>query len=539
LQFAGIHRIEVVLLFVMLAVIGLATLARRLRYPYPLVLVLGGLVLSLIPGLPRVSLNPDLVFLVLLPPLIFAAAFNTSWRDFRENLVSILLLAFGLVGFTVLCIALCAGWLLPGFDVRIGAVLGAVVCTTDAIAATTIARRVGLPRPIMDILEGESLVNDASGLLALEFTVALVVSGERPTLSAGIWRLLVLVAGGIVIGLIVGKVVHLIQRRISDSAVETTITLITPYLAWLGAESAHVSGALATVACGLYLGRQRSVVFSTEARLESSAVWNTIDFVLNSLAFILIGLQLPWIMAGIRDLGRGPLIRDAALFVGLVIAVRIIWVFPGTRVAWWIRNHLLRQSSRPPSSRETFLIGWTGMRGVLCLAAAISLPETLASGQPFPERNTIIFFAFAVILVTLVAQGFSLPPLIRWMGLGSEDGGHALEEREARCRMLTAAVKYLDALHHDYEDRPDDLRILDDFKEHYQRRLSALQSQSDGSVTSTTTRQVSTWRQLSQRLRAIERATAIQLRDENQINDEVLRTLERELDLLEVRRQSG
>jgi CPA1 family monovalent cation:H+ antiporter len=179
------------------------------------------------------------------------------------------------------------------------------------------------------------------------------------------------------------------------------------------------------------------------------------------------------------------------------------------------------------------------MRGVLCLAAAISLPETLASGQPFPERNTIIFFAFAVILVTLVAQGFSLPPLIRWMGLGSEDGGHALEEREARCRMLTAAVKYLDALHHDYEDRPDDLRILDDFKEHYQRRLSALQSQSDGSVTSTTTRQVSTWRQLSQRLRAIERATAIQLRDENQINDEVLRTLERELDLLEVRRQSG
>jgi monovalent cation/hydrogen antiporter len=535
LQFAGIHRIEVVLLFVMLAVIGLATLARRLRYPYPLILVLGGLVLSLIPGLPRVSLNPDLVFLVLLPPLIFAAAFNTSWRDFRENLVSILLLAFGLVGFTVLCIALCAGWLLPGFDTRIGAVLGAVVCTTDAIAATTIARRVGLPRQITDILEGESLVNDASGLLALEFAVGLVVSGERPTLSAGIGRLALLVVGGIIIGLVVGKVVHVIQRRITDSPVETTITLITPYLAWLGAESAHVSGALATVACGLYLGRQRSVVFSTEARLESSAVWNTIDFVLNSVAFILIGLQLPWIMAGIRDLGRGLLMRDAALFVGLVIAVRIIWVYPGARIAWWIRNHLLRQSSARPSSRATFLIGWTGMRGVLCLAAAISLPETLANGQPFPERNTIIFFAFAVILVTLVAQGFSLPPLIRWLGLGAEDGT-ALEEREARCRMLTAAVKYLDALHRDYEDRPDDLRVLDDLKEHYQRRLFALQSQSDGSpAASATTRQVREWRQVSQQLRAIERATAMQLRDENRISDAVLRMLERELDLLEVR----
>jgi CPA1 family monovalent cation:H+ antiporter len=176
------------------------------------------------------------------------------------------------------------------------------------------------------------------------------------------------------------------------------------------------------------------------------------------------------------------------------------------------------------------------MRGVLCLAAAISLPETLASGQPFPERNTIIFFAFAVILVTLVAQGFSLPVLIRWLGLGAEDGGQALEEREARCRMLTAAVKYLDALHRDYEDRPDDLRILDDLKGHYQRRLFALDSQSDGAPASTT-RQVRKWRQLSQRLRAIERATAMQLRDENRISDEVLRTLERELDLLEVRRQ--
>jgi monovalent cation/hydrogen antiporter len=535
MQFAGIHRIEVVLLFVMLAVIGLATLARRLKYPYPLILVLGGLVLSLIPGLPRVSLNPDLVFLVLLPPLIFAAAFNTSWRDFRYNLASILLLAFGLVGFTVLAVALCAGWLLPGFDPRIGAVLGAVVCTTDAIAATTIARRVGLPRQITDVLEGESLVNDASGLLALEFAVGLVVSGERPTFAAGLTRLLLLVIGGTVIGLVVGKVVHLIQRRISDAPVEITIILITPYLAWLGAESAHVSGALATVACGLYLGRQRSIVFSTEARLESSAVWNTIDFILNGFAFILIGLQLPWIMASIRDMGRAQLIRNAAIFCAIVILIRLIWIFPGARIAWWIRHSLLHQATETPSPRATFLIGWTGMRGVLCLAAAISLPETLANGQPFPERSSIIFFAFAVILVTLVFQGFSLPPLIRWLGLGAKgEDGHALEEREARCRMVTAAMNYLDTLNREFEDKPENLRLLADLKEHYERRLSALQSQTDGDA-SPSPLQVRSWRQLSERLRAIERITAMQLRDENRISDEVLRTLERELDLLEVR----
>nr|WP_286676416.1 Na+/H+ antiporter [Paracidobacterium acidisoli] len=532
------------MIFVMLAVIGLATLARRMQRPYPLILVIGGLVLSLIPGLPRVSLDPDLIFLVLLPPLIFAAAFNTSWRDFRYNLVSILLLAFGLVGFTVLCIALCAPWLLPGFDARTGAVLGAVVCTTDAIATTAIARRAGLPRQITDVLEGESLVNDASGLLALEFAVGLVVTGERPTFAVGLTRLLVLVIGGVIVGLVVGKLIQLAQRYVTDPPVEITITLITPYLAWLGAEALHTSGALATVACGLYLGRMRSVAFTTEARLESSAVWNTIDFVLNSFAFILIGLQLPRIMSGIRDISRMQLMRDAALFVVLVIAVRLIWIFPGARIAWWIRNRVLHQGTSYPSVRGTFLIGWAGMRGVLCLAAAISLPEELDNGQPFPHRNVIIFFAFAVILVTLVVQGFSLPPLIRWLGLAATEDDVHLEEREARCRMIGAALKYLDTVSGETEAKADhgraaplDDSILSDLKEHYQRRLAVLQSEA-GDDPSPTASQLSAWRRVTGRLRSIERTTAMQLRDENRISDEVLRTLERELDLIEVRRKT-
>src|SRR5277367_4897120 len=255
---AGIHHIELIVLALLLATAMLTTLARRFQTPYPIVLVIGGVALSFLPRLGHVSLSPDLVFLVFLPPLVFSGAFNTSWRDFRSNLLSISMLAFGLVGFTVAGVAMMCEWLLPGFDWRLGCALGAVVSTNDTIAAIAIAKRVGLPRRISDRIEGESLINDASGLLALQFAVALVVSGERPTLTQGIAQLIGLVAGGIVVGVISAKIISLLQSRIHDPPVEITVTLIAPYLAYLSAETFHCSGVLATVVCGLYLGRKRS-----------------------------------------------------------------------------------------------------------------------------------------------------------------------------------------------------------------------------------------------------------------------------------------
>src|SRR5713101_159236 len=258
LQSGGIHSVEIVFLVLLLFVVLFATLARKLQTPYPIVLVIAGLLLSFIPGIPKIPLNPDLIFLVVLPPLLYAAAWMTSWRDFKFNLVSILMLAFGLVGFTVLGVAGAAAWVFPGFDWRLGLVLGAVVATTDAIAATSIAKRVGLPRRIVDILEGESLVNDATGLLALEFALAMVVDGRTPTVAEGALRLTYLTLAGLALGLTVGVIVERIHKLIDDGPIEITLTILVPYVAYLAAEAIHASGVLAVVACGLYLSRQSS-----------------------------------------------------------------------------------------------------------------------------------------------------------------------------------------------------------------------------------------------------------------------------------------
>jgi CPA1 family monovalent cation:H+ antiporter len=325
----GIEHLEPILLLLLVFVVGLAALAKRLQTPYPIVLVIGGLVLSFFPHVPRIQLSPDLIFLVILPPLLFSAAAVTSWRDFRYNLVSISMLALGLVGFTVWGVAAATRWLLPGFTWQLGLVLGAVVCTTDAIAATAIARRLGLPQRLVTIIEGESMVNDASGLLALQFATARIVTGHIPAPGERFVTFFYLVASGIVIGLLLGKLVRIAAQRIDDAPIEITISVIAPYLVYLAAESVHSSGVLATVVCGLYLGRTSSIFFSTRARLQSSAVWETLTFVLNGIVFILIGLQLPYILAEIPSLSLGRLVVKGLLLSAIVIALRVIWVYPG------------------------------------------------------------------------------------------------------------------------------------------------------------------------------------------------------------------
>ena len=528
---SGIHHMELIALALLLATAMLTTLARRFQTPYPIVLVIGGLALSLVPSLPHISLSPQLVFVVFLPPLVFSGAFNTSWRDFRSNLLSIGMLAFGLVAFTVAGVAILSDWLLPGFDWRLGCALGAVVSTTDTIAAISIAKRVGLPRRISDLIEGESLINDASGLLALQFAVALVVSGEKPTLTKGLAEFIGLVAGGIVVGLISGAIIYLLQRKIDDPPVEITVILTAPYLAYLGAETFHCSGVLATVVCGLYLGRKRSEILSTFARLDTSAVWNTLDFVLNGVLFIMIGLQLPYILGGIHGMSHREMFRVAVIFSVIVIGLRLLWMYPGTWIAYWIRTHFADSKEKPPKSKEIFLLGWTGMRGVLALAAAISLPEYLNNGQPFPQRNMMLFLTFSVILTTLVVQGLSLPAIIRRLRIGGNQG-EGSELAKARRAMFEAALNCLDGMQ-DHK-KPGGDWIVEDLAHHYQQRLELL-NDLPSERKSAIRGDYREYRTVSRYLRSVERAALIELFTQNQINDEVLRELERELDLEDAR----
>lgn len=528
---AGIHSVELIFLLLLLFVAGLAALAKRFATPYPIILVIGGLILSLFPRIPHVALNPDVVFLVILPPLLFSSAFVTSWRDFRYNLVSIAMLAFGLVIFTVRAVAHVSQWILPGFDFRLGLVLGAVVSTTDAIAVGSIAARLGLPKRLTTIIEGESLVNDASGLLALEFAVALVVSGEIPGPVVRAERLIFLIVSSIVIGLVVGKLISYIETKIDDAPIEITLSLVAPYFAYLAAESAQSSGVLATVVCGLYLGHKSSMYLSIGARLKGHAVWDTLTFILNGFVFVLIGLQLPNVLAGIHEYSLGRLLGLGALFSGVVILLRLIWVYPGAFVSNVIRRRLLHQQEPLPSPQSVFVIGWAGMRGVVALAAAISLPEYLKNGSPFPQRNLIIFLTFSVIFVTLVLQGLTLAPIIRALGLAGAETKNP-EEDEARRAMIEAALAYLEAAREN--DAPEFAPVYEELIHGQRHRLSRLEGKGavDGDRDP---RHYDRYIELARELRALQRATILNLRNQNQINDETLRKLEYELDLLDAK----
>ena len=532
----GVQSLEIVVLLLLLFVAGFTALARKLQIPYPIVLVVAGLLLSFVPGIPRIALNPDVIFLLVLPPLLYAGAWLTSWRDFRYNIVSICFLAFGLVGFTVLCVALIAPAIFPGFDWRLGVVLGAVISTTDAIAATSIAKRVGLPQRIVDVLEGESLVNDATGLLALEFGLALVLGTQAPTVSSGLLRLLYLIFGGAGVGLLVGLIVHWLEHQIDDAPIEITFSILVPYAVYLAAESIHASGVIAVVACGLYLGRGSAHFFSPAVRVQATSVWSVFTFILNGFVFVLIGLQLPLIREGIKSFSTLTLLLLGTLFSALVIVLRLLWVFPGATMAYWIRRHFQHQNEATPKIRQIFVTGWTGMRGVIALAAALSLPRELADGSPFPQRNLIIFLTFSVILVTLVLQGLTLPTLIRALGLAGSAGPNC-EETEARRIMAQAAIEHLERTSR--EAAPEEAVLFKDLEEHYRHKLLSLPG-NDAQGEAETKADAAAYRhylEMSLSLLRVERETAVQLRNNGRINDEVLRQLLRELDLSEIRYQ--
>lgn len=523
----GVAEIFVGLL---LAVAVLALLARRLAIPYPILFVIGGLVLGGIPKLPRVRLDPDLVFLFALPPLLFPAALFTSWRDFRANLRPISLLAIGLVLFTTAAVAWLAHYFI-GLPLSVGFVLGAIISPPDAVAATAITDRLRIPRRIVTILEGESLVNDATALVAYRFAVAAVVSGSfSPRDAAG--RFLLVSVGGILAGLAIGWLAEQFHKRVDDAPIEITVSILTPYGAYLLATRLDVSGVLAVVTAGLYLGRRFPELLNFSTRLQGAPVWEMVEFLLNGFVFILIGLQLPEVLRSlasdsipVRQLGLYALLISLA-----VVLLRILWVFPATYLPRLIFKKLCRHDPHPRWPHVA-IVAWTGMRGVVSLAAALALPLTVNGGSIFPGRNLILFLTFVVILATLVVQGLTLPLVIRWLGV-EDDYSMDREERAARLKANQAALARLKEITEHDDAKADALRRLQIEYEDHIRQVEG----SEPARAGTPLRLFSSeYERLSFEALKVERQTIVRLRNQEVINDAVLRRIQRDIDLAEAR----
>ena len=526
-----VNYIVVLLIGLLCAVTVVAGLARRFAVSYPIVLVVFGLLCSLLPHIPHVPLPPSLVFLVILPPLVYVAAWRTSWREFKYNLVSISSLAVLLVFFTAFGVAFAAKWWLPGFTWQLGFLLGAVVSPTDAVAASSIARKVGMPQRIVDLLEGESLLNDATGLLALQFGVQMVVQRTIPTLGRGVAVFAWLTIGGALVGLTIGLVVTWLERWVDDGPVEIALSLIVPYAAYLMSEAVKGSGVIAVVVCGLFISRRSSTFFSAGVRLQAQAVWDALEFLLNGLVFVLIGLQLPYVLDGIHGHGNLSLLKYGLVFSATLVLLRLAWMYPATRATWWVRTRVLKQIYERPKSNQAFVMGWTGMRGVLALAAANSLPLTLNDGSPFPQRSFIIFLTFSLILVTLVAQGLSLPWLIRVLGL-SAGNAQLCEEGEARYLILQAGIDFLSERRKSAKGEHE-MHLYEDLLHQYQHRLENVdQCGPDGSDPEKTSHGLTTNHLLLETITR-QREELNLLRSNGRIGDNVHRDLERELDLKE------
>jgi CPA1 family monovalent cation:H+ antiporter len=517
------------LILICLVAIGLlAILARKIHVPYPILLTIGGTILALIPGLPVVHLDPQLVFNLFLPPLIYPAAVFTSWRDFRSNLRPILLLAIGLVLLTMAAIA----WLfhsLTGLPLAAGFVFGAIISPPDAVAALAVTRNLRVPRKIIVILEGESLVNDATSFISFRFAVAAVMTGSFSLGQAGLQFLLV-ATGGVCVGLAVGWLAAQIQKRLDDPPVQTMFSLLTPYVAYFGGEIVHVSGILAVVIAGIYYGWQAPRILSGRMRLQALPVWEMVVFILNGVLFMLIGLELPQVVHGLPSGSASYVGRLAVLVLSATVLVRFVWMFTTSYLPRLLSRTLRHESPAP--WQHTTLIAWTGMRGADSLAGALAIPFALPSGEQFPGRNLILLLTFCVIFGTLVVQGLTLSPVVRWLKV-VDDRVTEREERLARLRANEAALARLENTKSAGQTESEAVGRL---RSEYVDRIRQLRS--EGPHEAAVSRLFSPdFEQLARQALETERDTVIQLRNQEAISDQALRRIQRDIDLAEARLQ--
>jgi monovalent cation/hydrogen antiporter len=503
------HDHEVVLTAILAGVAALLVIAHLSRIPYPMLLVVGGAAIGYVPGMPEIELEPELVLLILLPPLLYAAAFFSSLRDMRANVGPISLLAVGLVLFTMVGVALVAHEVV-GLGWEASFVLGAIVSPTDPVAATSIGRRVGLPRRIITIVEGESLVNDSTALIAYRTAVVAAVSGSFSLMDASATFVFNAVVG-VAIGLAVGWLIAQVRSRIEDAPTEITISIFTPFFAYLPAEALGVSAVMAAVTAGVYLGWNSPRLISPPTRIEAYAVWSLLVFLLNAALFTLVGLQLPGVIETLEGRSTGELVWWAVAVSVTVMAVRFLWIFP-----------LTRAFAQP--WRHTVILGWTGMRGAVSLAAALAVPLTV------DDRDVILFLTYAVILSTLLLQGLTLPRLVRALGVRDDDGDERYWESKARLLAADAALSRLEELRAEDWVRDDTADRVRNLYEYRRRRFASRFGDDDGESAGIEERAVAYQRLLREILEA-QRRRVIELRNQGRINDEIMRRIERDLDL--------
>ena len=522
-----------VIVILLFGITFLGLLSNKYKFPFPIALVLAGLVISLIPGLPVIALDPEVVFLMFLPPLLYGAAWNTSWHEFKAAIRPISLASIGLVLVTMSAVAVSAYYLIPGLGWPLAFLIGAIVSPPDAVAATTVTKGLGLSPRLIAILEGESLVNDASGLIAYRYALTAITAGNFVLWEAGL-NFLFVAAAGIALGLGLGYLILLIHKKwICDSIIEVTLTFLTPFAAYLLAEALHISGVLAVVSAGLYLSFRSSEAFSNQSRIMAQSVWDVILYILNALVFVLIGLQLPTVMAGISNYSMYELILYGAVISLVVIVVRFVWVVPAAMIPRWLSKRI--RETEPFDKRNMVIFGWAGMRGVVSMALALAIPLTLPDGSAFPHRHLVVYLSFCVILSTLVVLGLTLPWIIRKLKM--KPHSMVAEEYIARNQVVSAAITHIEE---NLGTAPGEL--LHNIKSKYEVKYNRLQSTElpanyFGGGKTLPGNIFNDYSKMQMELINVERKEIHKMHVNGQASEEILRKIERELDLEETRLQ--
>lgn len=523
-------------LLLLAAVTLLALASRKFLIPYPTLMVLAGATLGWIPGLPHLEFDSETVLLVFLPPLLYAAAWQMSWRDFRSSLRPISLLAVGLVLATTVVVAVLAHECIDGMSWPLAFALGALVAPPDAVAAAAVTQRLPLPPRLVTIIEGESLVNDATGLVLYRSALAAAVTGVFSPSEAAMHFLLAPV-GGVAVGIAIGWLAVWTHRQIKDATIESVFTLLTPFAAYIPAELMDVSGVLATVAAGMYVSKHASTIFAPSTRLHATATWDVLVFVLNGLAFTLIGLQIPLAFDAVSQRPLAELLLLTGLVCVTVIAVRMLWVFPAAYIPRLLFRSV-RDSEPRPRARDLVVLGWAGMRGVVTIAAALALPRLTADGSPLPNRNIVVLVAFAVVLCTLILQGQTLAALIRWLNVAPEAQEHSNAAAEARREILYAALHHLDleAIRAENSKDHEMKGAVGHLRERYWRLLAA---ELAPEITGNLTPPVDSLCHLTLDVLTVQRRKLSHLARHGLVPQEICRQIERMLDLEEARVQEA
>jgi monovalent cation/hydrogen antiporter len=531
-----------VIIFTLAILISLSAVADKLRLSYPILLILAGILIGFIPHLPRLVLDPDIIFLVFLPPLLYETASQTSWHDFKLNIRPISALGISLVLFTVIAVAITAHLFIPKLSWALAFLLGAIVSPPDATAAVSVIKGIRLNKRVVSILEGESLVNDASALIAYRYALIASITGTFVLWRAGLEFLLV-AGGGVIIGLLIGYLLGIVHKRINDHPIlATSLTLLTPFLAYLLGEMAHTSGILAVVSASLFLSRHSPEIFAFRTRMQTRIVWDTLIFLLNGFIFILIGLQLPVILGQLTSYKLPTLIGYGLVISLVTILVRILWVFGG---AWSFhilgkrgkKEDSLQANGNPEDTwKNVLVVAWTGTRGMISMAAALALPLTLYNGKPFPERHLIIFVCFVVIFVTLVVQGLSLPLLVRLLALTPSDNQDK-EEKKLQLHIVRSTMHFLDG----EGDEKLQARVRATLKEEYQRLAGKLENEiarhthNEEGKEQSPVRVVTEMQNAQIEIGLFQRKLLLQIHKDGNVSNDVLRQVEKEMDIDELK----